>query len=310
VRRRLYWLAVLLSAALLAGGVVIGALGYAKTGGPDGAVRGYFAALARSDASGALGYGNVPAGPHTLLTGAVLREQQRIAPLRHFAVVSTERRGPKATVQVRYTLAFAGRNVPMDVSVPVHQSGGEWRLDQAAIPTQLLAANAGQRETIVGAAIPEGTTLVFPGALPVRTDTPYLELNPTQDQVAFGANPTTSIVLQVSAAGRTALLAVVRSKLAACLTGKVEYTCPLPDERYVPGSIRGKIKGALRVNGIDLDATDPAGKLNFDAAVTITGTYRRLDFHNRQVAGHGDVVLTIDATSYAVPPLTIMWAKP
>jgi hypothetical protein len=212
VRRRLYWIGVLLTVGLLAAGIAVGTLGYAKTSGPDGAVRAYFAALAHADAADALAYGDVPAGPHTLLTETVLREQLRIAPLQHFSIVSTKRHGAKATVQVKYTLAFTGRDQQLNVSVPVHEDGGDgWRLDQAAVPTELHATNAAQRETIIGGQIPAGKTLLFPGALPVRVDTPYLELDPAEDYVAFGAQSTTPIVLQVSAAAGKDLPAARRA---------------------------------------------------------------------------------------------------
>ena len=65
MRRALYWSAVVLAVAVLAGGAVFAYLGYRSTAGPDGTVRGYFAALARADAPAALGFGRLPAGPPT-----------------------------------------------------------------------------------------------------------------------------------------------------------------------------------------------------------------------------------------------------
>src|SRR3954454_11020099 len=103
-----YWIAVVAAAALFGGGLALAYLGYAATSGPDGAVRGYYAALQRSDAPDALAFGSVPNGAHILLTGDVLAEQQRIAPMRGFSVVSTVQDGDRATVRVRYTLAFPG----------------------------------------------------------------------------------------------------------------------------------------------------------------------------------------------------------
>jgi hypothetical protein len=309
VRRRLYWVGVLLAVALLGTGAVIGAVGYAKTAGPDTIVRGYFAAIARADAPAALSYGDVPNGPHTLLTATVLREQQRIAPLRHFEVRSTHRHGSRASVDVTYTLAFPALNVPVRVAVPLHQTGGDWRLDRVAIPTELEATTARERESIVGAGIPAGRTLLFPGALPIRFDTPYLQLDPAKDQVSFDALSITGVFVEASARGRAAVLAAVRRKLTACVSGPPDPACPLPDERYVPGSVHGSVVGELRVAAVELASLDASGTLQFKGDVSVRGTYRRLDFHNRAVAGHGAVGLHVNAVAYAVAPLTITWAR-
>jgi hypothetical protein len=307
VRVWLYWGGVLLGVLLLAGGVVVGASGYSATSSPAGVVRGYFAALARSDAPRVLAYGKVPYGPRTLLTSQALREQQRIAPLRHFSVVSTHRHGSKATVDVKYVLAFPGEDVPVSASVPLHRSSGNWRLDYVAIPTEFEVDRARERESILGGAVPTGTTLLFPGALPIRLDTPYLKLDPFKDNMSFDAVSTTEVGLQVTDAARSAMLREVRSRLRSCLTGPADPACPLPDERYVPGSVHGSFTDRLSASGVDIDSRDPLGLLRFDGQVTVAGSWRRLDFHNRQVTGHGNVVLDIHAVAYAVPPLELRW---
>jgi hypothetical protein len=308
-RRRLYWPAVLLSVALLAGGIVVATLGYAATTGPDGVVHGYFAALARGDAATALAYGDVPAGPHGLLTADVLREQQRIAPLRDVRVVGTQRSGAKATVDVRYVLAFPGTDVPVRVTVPVHKDGDTWRLDGVAIRTALDAAGGRQRESILGGRVPTGPTLLFPGALPIRLDTPYLRLDPGKDNVSFDAQSSTGVYLEITERARRGLLAAVRAKLTRCVTGPPDDTCPLPDGRYVPGSIHGTIVGGLRAPHVRLESLDPAGRLTVSAKAAIAGSYRRLDFHNRAVGGRGRLDLDLHAVAYAVAPLTIGWTS-
>jgi hypothetical protein len=306
-RRSLYWLVVLLAVALTAGGAVIAYLGYAATAGPDGAVRGYFAALARSDAPAALAFGDTPDGPRTLLTTTVLREQQRIAALRDLSIVATHQHRATATVDVEYTLAFSRQDVPVKVRVPVHQISGEWRLDATAVRTELDTSGGSQRQSLLGAPVPTGPILLFPGALPIRVDTPYLQLDPFQDRVSFDTLTVTGVYLEVTDAARTAMRAAVQAKLLACLTRPRQYACPLPGERYVPGSIHGRIKGGMRTTRVQFDLSNPAGRIDFDATVTITGSYRRLNFHNREVAGHGDFSLDVSATAFAVAPLTTTW---
>jgi hypothetical protein len=308
-RRTGYWACVLAAAALLVTGGVLAYVGYAQTAGPAGAVRGYFAALARSDAPGALAFGDVPDGPRALLTTSVLREQQRIAPLRRFAVLSTRRQGSEGSVEVGYILAFAGHPVPVRTTVPVHDSSSGWRLDQTSVPTELDANGARERASILGARLPTGQTLLFPGALPVRLDTPYLRVDPAKDAVSFGALPTTELHVEVSDAGRAAMAAAVRGKLVTCLSRAGQYACPLPAQSYVPGSVRGRIAGGMATPTVGLDPIDPAGRITFDAAVTVSGSYQRLDFHNRPSAGRGQFTIDVGAAAYAAAPLTVTWTS-
>lgn len=308
MRRRLYWAAVVCAAALLAGGVMVGVRGYAKTAGVDGIVRGYFAALARSDAADALAFGDIPAGPHTLLTATVLAEQQRIAPVRNFAVTAVRRNGDTAAVGVRYELGFPTRSVALRGTVGLHRGSSGWRLDRVAVPTELDPGTARERQSIVGAGIPLGRTLVFPGALPIRLDSPYLQLDPDQDYVGLDPLGQTSIDIEVSPAGRSAAIAAVRTNLDRCLAGRADPTCPLPDERYVPGSVRGTLSGDLHNISVEL-ASDPVGTLRVFARATVSGSFERLDFRNRRISGRGRIELAVNAVGYAVSPLRLRWTS-
>jgi hypothetical protein len=309
VRRWLYWLWIVAAVALLAGGAVVGIRGYAKTAGADGVVRGYFAALARSDAADALAFGDIPAGPHTLLTATVLREQQRIAPLRDYSVGVVRRSGDSATVEVTYTLDFDARAITDTDTVRLHRNSAGWRLDRVAIPTELESSTARDRQSIVGAGIPAGPTLLFPGALPVGLDTPYLELDPERDRISFDALPQTTIYVDVSAAGRNAATAAARAKLLRCLADRPDATCPLPNERYVPGSIHGTLTGGLKDVSVEL-APDRIGTLRVHARATVSGSYARLDFRNQRIDGRGLVDVEVNAVAYAVAPLALRWTLP
>jgi hypothetical protein len=310
VRRQLYWLGVLAGVLLLAGGAAIAVLGYARTAGPDGAVRGYFAALSAGDAPTALAYGDVPAGPRRLLSSAVLREQQHIAPLRAFSVVATRRQGDKAQVQVTYTLAFPGADVAVAVTVPVHRSSGDWRLDRVAVPIELVRPGAArQRQAILGTRVPRGPTLLFPGALPITLDTPYLKLDPFADSVGFDSLPVLNVRLQVTAAARAAFTHDVTDEVRRCVTSSASAACPLPDERYVPGSVHGRVQRGLHATRTLLDEADPVGTLRFSGRMTVDGSYRRLNFHNRQVTGHGLIYVDIHVAAYAVAPLRLRWTS-
>jgi hypothetical protein len=310
VRRACYWLAVLLGAGLLATGLVVAVQGYAHTAGPDGAVRGYFAALRAGDAPEALAFGDVPAGPHTLLTSTVLAEQQRIAPLSDLRIGAVHQHGATAVVHVSYTLGFAHHAVTQQAAIGTHRRGGSWRLDRVAVATQLLAQGAAQRMTILGAGIPAGRTLLFPGALPITFDTPYLQLDPSSAYVGFDASAVTAVLPQPTRAGRNAMLAAVRTALRSCVASHADVTCPLPDERYVPGSVRGSLATDVRHAGVGVDSQDRAGTLIFSGDAVVDGSYQELDFQNRAITHTGYVQLEINAAAYAVPPLHLYWTGP
>ncbi|MDT4944880.1 MAG: hypothetical protein QOH14_1613, partial [Pseudonocardiales bacterium] len=136
-RRGRYWFAVALSLVAVILGSTYAYVRYQETAGPDGAVKGYFAALARSNAPAALGFGDPPSGSTSLLTSTVLRDQQKIAPIRDFHVVSTDRHGSHATVDVRYRLEFGNGTQLISDQVAVVQRGGSWRLATTAVRTRL-----------------------------------------------------------------------------------------------------------------------------------------------------------------------------
>ncbi|MCU1657467.1 MAG: hypothetical protein JWO57_2123 [Pseudonocardiales bacterium] len=307
--RGLYWFAVLLAVAALVGGGVVAYASYAATAGPDGAVKGYLAALARSDAPAALGFGDLPAGPHNLLTSTVLREQQKIAPMRDVHIVSTDRNGPTATVTVRYRLAFASGTQQITDAVTVVSHKGSWRLARTALATQLQLLQASARATIVGAAVPVGPLLLFPGALPIRFDTPYLELDPATSGVRLSGPDQTELTVQVSAAGRTAVDSAVAAGVRSCLGGAphADPRCPLPSDRSVPGSLRATVPANVAKSLVLSVARDARGVIQVTARLKLAGQYAELDFDNLPVIRKGAVTLSLQAKAFARTPILIDW---
>jgi hypothetical protein len=307
-RRRFALTGALLGAALLASGVLIAVRGAAATDGPDTVVRDYFAALARGDAAQALAYGPIPAGPRRLLTSTILREQLRIASVRDVSVESTDRQGDRATVTVQYSMAFADGAVATTVHVPLHYRDEQWSLDRSAVPATIVPSTAQDRLTILGDSVPARRVLLFPGALPIAPDTPYLELVPALDYVSFDSPSTVEVPVRVSDAGERAVRAAVRTALDRCLAGSADLTCPLPTDRYVPGTVRGTLNGAIG-GLVDLDQHDPAGVLTYAGTPSITGSWQRLDFHNMPRHEHAQVALDVRASGYAVAPLRMRWTR-
>jgi hypothetical protein len=307
-----YWAAVAAALALFGGGLAIAYLGYAAPSGPDGAVRGYYAALQRADAPDALAFGTVPKGAHTLLTDLVLAEQRRIAPIRGFTVVSTVQHGNRAIVRVRYTLAFPDNPQPQQDDVRVRHTGDAWHLVRTAVATALYLPAALQRATIVGAGIPQGTVLMFPGAVPISYDSPYLELDPATASVSFASSSNTQVTTRVSNAGRRAVTRALVGKITKCLSQgpRAGANCPQPKTRYVPGTLRGTLVGhTARGLIIDLEPTD-IGRLDVSGHVRLHGHYRRLTFTNQPRTQSGRIELDVQATGFAVRPLRLQWGTP
>jgi hypothetical protein len=309
-RRGLFWSAIVAALAALVGGSIFAYVTYAATAGPDGAVKGYFAALARGDAPAALGFGDLPPGPHELLSSTVLRAQRKIAPIRNVEIIATDQSGDRAKVTVQYDLAFAAATQQVADDVQVVRHKGSWRLARTAATTQLHLLQAGERAMIMGGAVPDGTTLIFPGAVPITFDTPYLRLAATTSSVPLSAPADTDLIVQVTPAGRIAADAAVATALRACLSGgaKADPRCPLPTSRAVPGSLRATVSAAdvRSAAAVGLAAT-AHGVITVSGKIKLTGRYTALDFDNQPVAKKGAVSLPLLATAYATSPITINW---
>ena len=307
--RRSFWSAVVVALALLIGGSAVAYIGYQRTGGPDGAVKGYFAALGRGDAPAALGFGDLPDGPHPLLTSTVLHEQQRIGQISDVTIAHVRRSGDLATVDVRYDLAFSTTRLSVSDSVAVRKHGKSWRLVSVAARTRLNVVQAQDRTSIVGAPVPKTAVLVFPGAAPVSVDTPYLQVDPDSSIVTLSGSGDTAIGVVPSDAGRTAVHQALAAALAPCVTAAADPRCPLPSPRSVPQSVRGTISPD-GTNDVAVDVLlDAAGTLRMVGTVRVVGRYSQLDFNNVASTKRGAFTLQISARAYPVGPLTIRWQQ-
>jgi hypothetical protein len=308
MRRALYWAAVVVAVAALVGGALYAYLGYRDTSGPDGAVRGYFAAVARGDAPAALAFGDVPDGPHRLLTSTVLAEQQRIAPLHDVEVTTGDRSGDHAWVRFRYRLDFAAGERTVTGRIPVMQHDGSWRLARSAVPTTIGLDRARDRISLAGAAVPDGATLLFPGALPVQVDSSYLALHVTGD-VRFGTDAV-AVRVTPSAAAQSRLGAAIQQQLRTCASGApAAADCPLPSTRIVPGTLRGRLVGPV-AGALEYHvASDAAGTIRATGSVAFRGSYRELSYDNVTHVRHGTLRLPIDAASYPQAPLSVRFEE-
>ena len=307
--RALYWSGVALAVIALVAGGIVAYVSYAETGGPAGAVRGYFAALERGDAPAALAYGDIPPGPRDYLTRAVRREQQRIAPMSDVHVTATSRSGRTATVSVTYRLQFAAGTAQFGDQVSVRERGASWHLVAVAASTRLGLGQAEDRARILGTPVPSDPALFFPGALPITFDTPYLQLAPGTSSVQLQAPVDSPLTVEVSAQGRAAMLTALRTAFTPCVTGTpaADPRCPLPSARGVPGSLRGTIVGSFAPDAkVTVDAGS-TGRIDVSGHVQVRGSYSELDFDDLPVHRSGTVSVPIAATAYAASPLRLTW---
>lgn len=310
--RGAFWTGVVIGAALLVGGAGVAYVGYERTAGPAGAVKGYFAALQQSDAKTALAYGDLPAdGSRMLLTSAVLREQQRIAPINDVQASTLRQTGDTATVRITYDLDFATGRLAVSDSVTTVRRGGTWHLQRAAALTSLYLLQAGNRATVIGAPVPQGQLLLFPGAAPIRLDSPYLQVDSGTSIISLSSSADTSISVVVSDAGRAAARAALVSALHACVTlgPNSDPRCPLPT-RGVPGTLRATLpqNGA---NSVSIVVTsDHDGVLQLTGSIDLDGRYDALDFNNVAVTHRGAFSVSVNALAYAQNPIVLRWQEP
>lgn len=307
--RGLYWTAVLLSVAALVTGGFVAVLAYAATGGPAGAVKGYFAALARGDAPAALGFGDLPAGPRNLLSTAVLREQHRIAPIRDVHVSSTDQAGHRASVTVTYALDFADGRQQVTDNVAVIERNGSWRLAAAAVSVQLVLNQAADRARILDTVVPTSPVLLFPGAIPIRFDTPYLQLSPATSAVQLDGSAEMTLMVTVTTAGRAAVQAALNTMLPPCLAGApaADPRCPVPVPGGVPGSLHGTLVGTVDLSNAIVVADTAPGLIELSAMAKVSGSYQSLDFNDVAVTHRGTISVPLNASGYATPPLQLSW---
>jgi hypothetical protein len=312
LRRGLFRLLVVASVVVALGGVIYAVVTYQNQSQPGAVVQSYLSALARGDAPAALSYGEMPTGPQGLLTSAVLRKQNAIAPMTNIAIVAATPSGNVADVSVRYTLTFAGAPTSETDTIRVVRDHHTWRLAAVAVPLRIQVPAAGDRAELDGARVPTDSQLYFPGALPLTFDTSSLQVPLAQRVVRF-ANPTTlTLSVELSSSGYTAVWTALDKALQQCLAGTFPAltSCPLPSTpTAVPGTLRGTTTytAQVKLDRMAVTVNQPDGGLHIESQADITGTYQQLDFDNLPQATPFNGTLSLIASSSAVAPSTIVW---
>lgn len=306
MRRAIFWTTVVLAAAAVFAGSLYAYIAYRETSGPDGAVRGYFAALERGDAAAALGFGDLPSGPSDLLTDQVLAQQLAIAPMRDATVESMHESGDHASVGYRYVLQFAGGDQRFSGVLHLVDRGNGWRLAASAVAVRISIDQAVDRMNFAGTTAPDGRVLLFPGALPINFDTPYLRVDPATRSVRFVGNRRLDVRIEPTRSADKLLAARLRTRLRTCVRpGSSSVACPQPSPRTIPGSLRGRllsVKCTFRVT------SEASGAISISGSAFFRGSYRTLTYDNVPVTHRGRLTLTVDALAYPVKPLAVAFS--
>lgn len=306
MRRAIFWTVAVLAASAVFAGSLYAYIAYRETSGADGAVRGYFAALERGDAAAALGFGNLPNGPSDLLTDQVLAQQLAIAPMHDATVESMHESGDQASVGYRYVLQFPDGDQKYSGTLRLVDHGDGWRLSTAAVAVRISVQQAVDRLNFAGTTAPDGRVLMFPGALPITFDTPYLRVDPATRSVQFGGSHRLDVRIEPTRSATRLLVARLRARLHTCVRpGSSSVACPQPSPRTIPGSLHGRllsVKCSYRVT------SEASGSISISGSAFFRGSYRTLTYDNVPVTHRGRLTLPVDALAYPVKPLAVAFS--
>jgi hypothetical protein len=96
MRRGLFRLLLLLAVLVAAGGTIYAVTTYQNQSQPGMVVQSYLEAVARGDAPAALSYGDLPSGSQSLLTSAMLQNQNAVARMSGITIVGINQTGRTA----------------------------------------------------------------------------------------------------------------------------------------------------------------------------------------------------------------------
>ncbi|MCW2522979.1 MAG: hypothetical protein JWO63_1314 [Frankiales bacterium] len=282
--------------------------------GPSATVRSYFNALADGHAATALGLAAQPptGAAAQFLTAKVLAQQLKIAGISQVHVTATRRQGSRAVVDVRYTLGFADGPQRVDDTVALVQRGSSWRLSAVAAPARLVASGAARvRLTLMGRPWPTNAVALFPGAVPLSSDTPAVVVADDPAVTLAGLARETDVDVEVSTQARTQVLTGLTNALRTCLAAtSTDPRCPIVNGgRPVPGSMHGTLLTPLNPSTIKIGlATKGKGLLSITAVAEVAVHWYVWDFNNQAVARQQSTKVTLSALASVDDPGTTVWA--
>ncbi|MGI8667219.1 MAG: hypothetical protein ACR2N4_14535 [Jatrophihabitans sp.] len=304
--------AALLCAALAVACGVVAVQRFRSDHSPQVVVARYFAALARGDAPAALALAaDAPRGDY--LTSDVLRQQLAVASIGELSIHSVQLAGATASVSVSYQLRFSAVTKQIDDVVNLARPGSSWRLSRVASSVSLSSASAGaNRLSFAGRPLPSGQVLLFPGAMPVTSDTAAVQPDGQPSLRLADDGQVSALTTSITDPAKKALNRALTSALAGCLAGSSKDPfCPVPDDgRAVPGSLRGTEVDAGSAVTSTVLSSSAAGRIELIARVSVRGSWKVWDFNNQVVSKSGDAEVTLHALASVGDLGAVYWMAP
>jgi hypothetical protein len=273
----------------------------------------YFSALSAGDAPAAMALADLAPHDGPFLTSTVLREQLRVAKLEKVKVIRTDQGSAGATVFVSYVLKFAAHEVPVSDQVAMVKAGSSWRLSRAASVVSLSTGAGTDRVTFAGRPLPDRSVEIFPGALPVATDSAAVTVQNSPAVRLADSSAPVSITADLSGAARKQIAGAVDSALAKCLAAtSTDPLCPMAaGGRPVPGSLHGTLTKSVADSNPKITLSDKGkGAIDFTASVEVNASWKVWDFNNQEVGKKQTATLELQAVTSVDAPQTVRWVTP
>lgn len=312
--RRWFWSGVVVALAVTAVGTGAAVAGMMQAGRVETTVEDYFSAVAQGRAAEALAFGVIPDGDRRYLTQQVLDAQRAVARISQVDIGTVTRSGSDAAVDVSYRLSANGSSFAVLDTVRLVKDGWRWRM--AAVATSVLVAvdAASTRVSLAGTVLPSAAILLFPGSLPLQTNSDLLGIDRQETVARFAASGPIEVAVSVSPAGQAAVAAALDAAVTSCLAPDNEDpTCPttVPGVRFVPGSMTGTLTQAPSLAGVTYGVLpDAAGRITASGTFQAQAQWKQLNFNNLADAQVGDLTLSYQATIPVLDPIRVQWGAP
>jgi hypothetical protein len=310
-RRRLPAVLLILFAVAAVVCALLTASAYNNARSPGSVAQRYFAAVAAGHASVALALASTPPrGP--FLTDTVLAEQLKLARLDDIRVRDVTTNGDLSSAEVSYRLKFTSGPKLVTDKVSMVKNGSKWRVAQAAVQISLDVVTVGgdDRVSLAGGKLPDDSFLIFPGALPVDTDSAALKIDGQPSVSLNDEQQPIRLSVQLTSAAQDSLRSSVLKALSACVQGKLaDPNCPQASEsRPVPGSLRGTVMSKSKPT-FSL-ASSGGGRIAIDGSAVVKGRWQFWDFNNQAVTKTGTTTLDLHGSASLSDLGTVYWTQP
>jgi hypothetical protein len=187
------------------------------------AVKGYLTAISKSDAKTALGYLDTVGGDKELLTDAVLKESNKLAPISHITVKQSKGSSSISDVEASYTIG----SKTVTTSYSAYKIKDNWRIS-SGVQMISLSNLKGLDSTINGVATAKlSQAYVFPGTYKLELASKYFSFDGDSTFTIATSDDTSALYdvkVSLNDAGTAQYRSLVRASLEACVAMKTLST--------------------------------------------------------------------------------------